>query len=98
MSYEFLHNLLKDDLSLKQYPRTLGYMGEILFGIYQYYLLSQKCSMKETPLVLFENTQKDVSLFNIFNFHFTYYARIFILTYFPKVMQRYLKVIYHKIK
>ena len=45
------------------YPRTLGYMGEILYGVYTYYLtVSGKYHVKECQLIHFEQTELPASL------------------------------------
>ena len=46
--------------SLEKSGRTLGYLSEILYGIYIYYIMNKKNPMKikEVPLVLFDETSE----------------------------------------
>lgn len=58
----YLEPRLRTDNLLGAYPRTLGYMGEILYGIYAYYLAtSGKYHVKECQLIHFEQTELPAS-------------------------------------
>lgn len=86
-----------DTSLLKEYPRTIGYMGEILFGIYQYSLIQKEKRLIEVPLVLFENANKEVSSASLFKLRCRFFCRNFIIEYFPDWGIRLTKKIYHLI-
>ena len=82
---------------LQQYPRTIGYMGEILFGVFQYSLIQKKENILEVPLVLFERANDDINKVNLLRVFCNYYSKRFIIKYFPNWGIRITKEIYHKI-
>ena len=68
-----LENEYKDMDDLKKYPRTLGYLCEIMFGIYMYNAKRNK-KYKEIPLIFFGETRKHVSFkekFKIYSYEYT---------------------------
>ena len=46
----------------EQMNRTLGFLSEILLGIYSYYLKEKKIKIKYLPLIFFENVKKQYEL------------------------------------
>lgn len=67
-----LENEYKDMEELTKYPRTLGYLCEIIFGIYIY---KSKTNMKykEIPLIFFGETSKNISFghkFKIYSYEY----------------------------
>ncbi|TCS76021.1 DUF4422 domain-containing protein [Pectinatus cerevisiiphilus] len=59
-----LENQLKNTEYVKKYERTLGYLGEIMYGIYVQYLYGQnKYKIYETQLVYFEETEEPKNVF-----------------------------------
>ena len=55
-----LENEYKNMDNLNEYPRTLGYLCEIIFGIYMYNAKRNK-KYKEIPLIFFGETRKNIS-------------------------------------
>lgn len=45
---------------LNKYPRTIGYMGEILFGVFQYMMVKTNRKIAYNNLMFFERTEKDI--------------------------------------
>lgn len=80
----------KDMDELKKYPRTLGYLCEIIFGIYMY-KSKKNLKYKELPLIFFCETRKNVSFkekFKIYSYEHT-----------KKLLKKFLPVkMYHKLK
>lgn len=87
----------KSDL-LDKYPRTIGYLGEILYGIYIYSLIKRNIKIKEIPLIIFENTNTDINTVEKIKLYSRYNLKKFIKLYLPNIAQKYLKIIYHKLK
>lgn len=81
----------------KLYPRTYGYIGEMIFGCYAYNLKT-KYKIKEVPLVFFEITDKNIFNTNIVKGIFRFYLRYMIDICFPKntFIRKVLKNFYHK--
>lgn len=44
----------------KKYPRALGYIGEIFFGCFVFYMGKKNKSILHLPLIFFENTQAEI--------------------------------------
>lgn len=80
---------------LLRYPRTIGYMGEILFGIFQYNLLKKNCSIAEVPLVFFENTNSDINFYKKIQVYSIFKIKNFVLNYFPDWGIKLTKRFYH---
>lgn len=92
-----MYKSIKDTDELKQYPRTLGYMGEILYGIYINTLLDQKIRQKEIRLVFTEDNSKNNSFVSKTIVLLKYYGKTILLKYFPASLQKSVKKAYHKI-
>lgn len=90
-------DLSKSEL-LNKYPRTIGYLGEILYGIYIYTLIKRNIKIKEFPLIIFENTNTDINTVEKIKLYSRYNLKKFIKLYLPNIAQKYLKIIYHKLK
>ena len=63
---DFEFKILSDiegKINNNNYTRTLAYMGEILFGIYQYSIENKKTKIKYTNLIYFEGTNLKISSF-----------------------------------
>lgn len=71
-----------DIIDYNKYPRTLGYLCEIMFGIFMYDAKKNK-KYKELPLVFFIETRKDVSCF--------VKLKMYSYEYIKKVLKKYLK-------
>ena len=84
--------------ALENYPRTIGYMGEILFGIYQHYITTKKSRIINIPLVLLENTNLKFNCLEILSSWNMYYAKKIAMKYLPRKIIISLKKIYHIIK
>ena len=68
-----LENEYKNMDNLNEYPRTLGYLCEILFGIYMYNAKRNK-KYKEIPLIFFGETRKNISFidrFKVYSYEYT---------------------------
>lgn len=50
---------LENDKKLKKFLRIIGYMGEILYGIYLHWLISQTIKIKELHLIFCENAEEN---------------------------------------
>lgn len=83
---------------LKKYPRTIGYMGEILFGVYQYFIIKSGYKIKFVPLVFFENTSLKTDKLTLMKLEGFYYTKRFAVEYLPKPILKILKTVYHIIK
>lgn len=83
---------------LNRYPRTIGYIGEILFGVFQYRLLKQGKKIKELPLVFFENTSSNISVFSKFKIICKYKCKNIIINQFPEWGIKIIKKFYHFLK
>lgn len=80
-----------------KYPRTLGYLGEIVFGCYIYKLIKEnKVNIHYLPLIMFENTEKNkISFLALKNFYryflkslylrFNYNTRVFVKNIYYKM-------------
>lgn len=90
---------IEKDLSkskfLNRYPRTIGYLGEILYGIFIYSLIKNNIKIKEVPLLIFENTNTDISIIEKVKLYLKYNLKKFVKLYLPNIAQKYLKIIYH---
>lgn len=93
---------IENDLSksefLNKYPRTIGYLGEILYGVFIYSLIKSNIKIKEIPLIIFENTNTDISIIEKVKLYLKYNLKKFVRLYLPDIAQKYLKIIYHKFK
>ena len=68
-----LENEYKNMDNLNEYPRTLGYLCEIIFGIYMYNAKRNK-KYKEIPLIFFGETRKNISFidrFKVYSYEYT---------------------------
>ena len=92
-----MYKQLKDTQTLKKYPRTIGYMGEILYGIYLHWLFSKNIKSKELSLVFCENAEKNNNLKQKIKILLRYYGKLFVYNYFPMFLQGNIKKLYHKI-
>lgn len=81
----------------KLYPRTYGYIGEMIFGCYAYNL-KKKYKVKEVPLVFFEITDKNIFNKNVVKGIFRFYLKYMVDILFPKntFIRKVLKKFYHK--
>lgn len=85
-----LENEYKDMEELKNYPRTLGYLCEIIFGIY-IYKAKTNIKYKEIPLIFFGETRKNIS--------FRYKFKIYSYEYIKRLLKFIVPVsIYQKLK
>lgn len=91
-----MYNSIKDTNELKQYPRTLGYMGEILYGIYINTLLDKNIRQKEIRLLLVENAESKILVKKKIVKNFEFKGKVIVKKYFPMIIQKLLKIIYHK--
>lgn len=99
--YNILFNIeenLKDKNLIDQYPRTIGYLGEILFGVYLHYLIKNNINIKELPLIIFENTEVNQKYNKNIKLYLKYNLKKYINLYLPYKVQKYIKFIYHKYK
>lgn len=65
MQFKILNKMeaIKENAEIyKKYPRALGYVGEIIFGCFVYYLKEQNIRILYLPLVFFENSKNIFSL------------------------------------
>lgn len=92
-----MYKSIKDTDELKQYPRTLGYMGEILYGIYIKTLLDKNIRKKEIRLVFAEANSINNSFISKTIVLLKYYGKTILLKYFPASLQKVVKRLYHKI-
>lgn len=81
-----------------KYPRTLGYLGEIVFGCYIHQLIKEdKAKIHYLPLAMFENTEKNkISIVAFKNF-----CRYLLKSLYLRLnynMRVFVKNIYYKIK
>lgn len=83
--------------NLKKFPRTLGYMGEMLFGIYLYYLNNKDTNIKEIRLLLFENTEKNKNYHKKIISFFIYYIKLIFKKYLSENTRKKIKYFYNKI-
>ena len=94
-------NTLKNECGEKEYyklyPRTYGYIGEMIFGCYVYNL-KKNYNVKELPLVFFEITDDNIFNKNVVKGIFRFYAKYMIDIFFPKntFIRKILKNFYHK--
>ncbi|MGM9579679.1 MAG: DUF4422 domain-containing protein [Anaerovibrio sp.] len=70
---------------IKKYPRTMGYMGEILFGVFQYRISKTNKKIAYRSLVFFENSDK--CLYSIMR----YFAKNLVETFFSNNQKRFIK-------
>lgn len=89
---------LKRNNLIDKYPRTIGYLGEILYGIFLYYLIKNKVKIKELPLIIFENTKQNITIKEKLSLYSKYNLKRIVKLYLSNRLQKYLKIIYHKIK
>lgn len=83
--------------NLKKFPRTLGYMGEILYGIYLQWLITKNIKTKELKLIFFENVEKNNKQKQRIKTLLWYYGKLFVYNYLPVSLQENLKKLHHKI-
>ena len=89
-TFSVLENEYKNMDELKKYPRTLGYLCEIIFGIYMYNAKKNK-KYKELPLIFFGETRKNIP--------FKEKYKVYAYEYTKRLLRKYLPVnIYQKIK
>lgn len=72
-TFYVLENEYKNMDELKKYPRTLGYLCEIIFGIYMY-KAKNNVKYKEIPLIFFGETRKNISFkdkFKVYAYEYT---------------------------
>lgn len=86
-----LEQQLKVNGYANQYERTIGYMGEIMYGIFIHYLQNQgKYRIKEEQLVYFEQTvlpdSKLQLLLEKFLFLQNSALKMLDIRYFPRVL------------
>ena len=92
-----MYKSIKDTDELKQYPRTFGYVGEILYGIYLNSLIDKNIRQKELRLVFTENNSINNSFISKTIILLKYYGKTILLKYFPTSLQKVIKNLYHKI-
>lgn len=92
-----MYKSIKDTNILKQYPRTLGYMGEILYGIYLSSLIDKNIKFKEIRLVFTEVNSINNSFISKTIVLLKYYGKTVLLKHFPASLQKVVKKSYHKI-
>lgn len=92
-----MYETIKDTEMLKQYPRTLGYMGEILYGIYINTLLDKNLRQKEIRLLLVGNVRVNNTFMQKLIVFLKLYGKIIVIKYFPSWVQKIIKICYHKI-
>lgn len=91
-----LYQQLNNTETLKKYPRTIGYMSEILYGIYLHSLITKNIKIKEIRLVFAEITSKNISFKEKTKKVFVYNSKITVKKYLPIFIQKFLKMLYHK--
>lgn len=94
--FEFARHL-ENEPKLKKFPRTIGYMSEILYGIYLHCLINKNIKTKELYLLFCENTEDNNALNEKIKTLLFYYGKLFAQNYFSEFLQCYLKNLYHKI-
>ena len=92
-----MYKSIKDTDELKQYPRSFGYMGEILYGIYLNSLIDKNIRQKEVRLVFTENNSINNSFISKMIVLLKYYGKTILLKYFSASLQKVVKRLYHKI-
>lgn len=92
-----IYRQLKDTETFKKYPRTIGYMGEILYGIYLYWLVGKNLKTKELQLIFCENAKKNNNTKQKIKILLWYYGNLFVYNCLPMLFQGNLKKLYHKI-
>lgn len=98
--FELESNLDKKSLFLKKFPRTLAYIGEILYGIYIYHIKNKGANIKEVQLVYFEHTSKTTNIILAYLlFLIKKYIESLLYCIFPKASRRrlVLKRLYFKL-
>lgn len=70
---------------LKKYPRTIGYMGEILFGVFQYRMVKNNRKIIYKNLIFFENSSR-----NLYSF-IRYVLKVVVDKIFNKKIKRFIK-------
>jgi len=93
-----IKQIVDSDKSLSKYPRTVGYMGEILFGIYINYLVSINKQVLFLPLVSFESTEVAFEKKQKLEHLERFYGKKFGESYLPKNIRCYIKKCYHNVK
>ena len=88
---------LENDKKLKKFPRIIGYMGEILYGIYLHCLIRQNIKTKELHLIFGEKAEENNKVKQKIKTSLFYYGKLFVQNYSPEFLQCYLKNLYHKI-
>ena len=97
--FPILFKFIKDikyKKTIKNYPRTLGYMGEILFGIYIYSLIVKGENLIPKHLVFFYLVTR-VSSYVYYKNVCKLYLKNIIIKYFPSIIQKWVKILYHKL-
>lgn len=81
----------------KLYPRTYGYIGEMIFGCYVHNL-KKTHKVKELPLVFFEITNKNIIDKNVIKSILFFCFKYIVVFIIPKntIMIKFLKKFYHK--
>ena len=93
-----MYKSIKDTDELKQYPRTFGYIGEILYGIYLHSLFSKNLRNKDIALIFFEEAKIYMSNRKKIKIFVKYFLKIFIKLYTPSLFQKALKRVLSKIR
>lgn len=93
-----MYKSIKDTDELKQYPRTFGYIGEILYGIYLHSLFSKNLRNKDIALIFFEDAKIYMSNRKKIKIFVKYFLKIFIKLYTPSLFQKALKRVLSKIR
>lgn len=92
-----LYQQLNNTETLKKYPRTIGYMSEILYGVYLHWLISNNLDRKEIKLLFSETTENNISKYFEYYILFKLNIKKFINEKIPSVLVRILKLIYRRL-
>lgn len=94
-TFYVLESEYKNMDELKKYPRTLGYLCEIIFGIYMY-KAKNNIKYKEIPLIFFGETRKNISFKDKFKVYAYEYAKRLLKFFVPVSMYQKIKQVVKK--